>query len=394
MTRAPRKAAGKAPSRVSALAGGGDDETLEADRLEGFAHPRDVHAVFGHEAAEAALRSAFDGGRMHHGWLLTGPEGIGKATLAYAFARYVLASVADRTTAEPGRLAIGAQTTAARQISARSHPGLLVIRRTADAKTKRMSTVIRVEEVRRLKAFLQLTAAEGGWRVVLVDPADDLNPNAANALLKSLEEPPVRTLFLLVTAQPGALLPTILSRCRRLDLAALPPHALQAAVAQALAHASEPHDLPDGADERLRLMALSQGSARRMLELSQAGGLVLYERLLKLMGSLPDLDLAALHALGEEVGPVAADGKFETFYALLLDLLPRLVRASATGRALLPEEGALAQRLMTPQSLASWAELWETVVRDKATTLALNLDRRSLVIQTGFRMRDVARLGR
>ena len=382
MTRAPRKAASRS--------GGDEGEEIEADRLEGFAHPRDVHEVFGHEEAERTLREAFDGGRMHHGWLLTGPEGVGKATLAYAFARYVLSPAADRARAPAGRLLMPAQGIAARQIMARSHAGLLVIRRTADAKTKRVSSVIRVDEVRRLKSFLQMTAAEGGWRVVIVDPADDLNPSSANALLKSLEEPPARTLFMLITAQPGGLLPTIQSRCRRLDLTPLAPHALQAAVAQALANAAEPHELPDAADERMRLMALAQGSVRRLLELSQAGGLTLYERLLQLVGSLPDLDTTLLHALAEEMAPPAAEHKFETFYTLLLEMLPRLVKAGASGRAQIAEEGVLAQRLLGPEALASWAELWETIVRDKAMTAALNLDRRSLVLQTGFRMRDVA----
>lgn len=385
MSRAPRKAAAKAASRD-------EGEGVEADRLPGFPHPRDIPLVHGHEEAERILRDAFDAGRLHHGWLLAGLEGVGKATLAYTFARYVLASPLERATAPVGRLTIPAGTTATRLIAARAHPGLLVIRRTADTKTKRVSSVIRVDEVRRLKSFLQLTANEGSWRVVIVDPADDLNPSSANALLKSLEEPPARTLFMLVTSQPGALLPTILSRCRRLDLLALAPHALLAAATQALAMADEPRELPDAADERMRLMALAQGSARRLIELSEAGGVALYERLLKLVASLPELDQTALHALGEELGPTAADQKFETFFGLLLDLLPRLVRARATGRAEIAEEAAIAQRLLHPETLASWAELWETIVRDKATTLALNLDRRSFVLQTGFRMRDTARM--
>ena len=181
MTPAPKKTA---PRKAPARAARDDAEEIEADRLAGFPHPRDVAEVHGHEAAELTLRAAFDGGRMHHGWLLTGAEGIGKATLAYAFARYVLSRPDERAAAPPGRLAVGTQTSTARQISAQSNPGLLVIRRTADAKTKRVSSVIRVDKVRRLKSFLQMTAADGGWRVVIVDPADDLNPSSANALPK------------------------------------------------------------------------------------------------------------------------------------------------------------------------------------------------------------------
>ena len=192
----------------------------EADRLDGAAHPRETTTLFGHGAAEATLAQSFAGGRMHHGWLLSGREGIGKATLAYRFARYALATPAQRDPSNRS-LDIPPASTAARQVLALSHPGLLVIRRPWDAKNKRHTTSIPVDEVRRIKPFLAHTAEPGAHRVVIVDSADELNANAANALLKSLEEPPPATTFLLVTSEPGRLLPTIRSRCRMLDLAPL-----------------------------------------------------------------------------------------------------------------------------------------------------------------------------
>ena len=154
MTRAPKKASSKAAARTTATR----SRPTVSPAFPIRAMSRSCTAT---KPPRQTLRDAFDSGRMHHGWLLTGLEGVGKASLAYAFARYVLASPAERATAPAGRLAVDPQSTAARQISARSHPGLLVIRRMADAKTKRISSVIRVDEVRRLKSFLQLTAERG-----------------------------------------------------------------------------------------------------------------------------------------------------------------------------------------------------------------------------------------
>jgi DNA polymerase-3 subunit delta' len=364
-----------------------EEQPPEADRLEGFPHPRETQALFGHAAAEADLRQAADSGRLHHGWLLAGPDGVGKATLAYRLARYLLAAPAERAQSPAGRLAPPQESTAFRQVLARSHPGLLVVRRAFDG--KRVSSQIRVDEVRRLKSFLGLTAGAGQWRVVIVDPADDMNQNAANALLKSLEEPPARTVFLLISSEPGRLLPTIRSRCRTLELGPLAADDLWQAAVQALAAAAEPGRPPPEQD-RAVLAALAQGSVRHLLTLSASGGLAVYERLLALLESLPRLDELALHALADEIGAAAAEQKFETACSLLLDLLARLVRASISGQAESARELALARRLVPRPELASWAELWERIVRDKAVTMALNLDRRSFVLQTGFRMRALA----
>jgi DNA polymerase-3 subunit delta' len=365
-----------------------DEDGLEADRLAGFPHPRETIAPVGHGAAEAALRAAFDGGRMHHAWLLTGPEGIGKATLAYAFSSYVLATPAERARASSGRVSMPADSPSVRQIRGQAHPGLLVVRRTSDG--KRLSSAIRVEEVRRLRSFLGLTAAGGGWRVVIVDPADDMNQSSANAILKSLEEPPARCLFLLVSAEPGRLLPTIRSRCRTLEMAPLSPADLERAAGAAMAAADLP--MPPKADAA-RLGVLAQGSVRRYLMLAGSDGLALYDRLVALVAGLPELDLVALHALADELAPAAAEEKFEAFFGLLLDLVRRLVGAAVSGRAAIETEGRLAQRIGGEAALASWAELWETTVRDKAIAMALNLDKKSLILETAARMRAAALSG-
>jgi DNA polymerase-3 subunit delta' len=363
-----------------------DEAPLEADRLADFPHPRETVVLCGHATREAELRAAFDSGRMHHAWLLTGPEGVGKATLAYRLARYALATPAERARAPAGTLDIGTETGAARRILAQAEPGLLVIRRQTDG--KKLAGQIRVDDVRRLRSFLSLTAADGGWRVVIVDPADDLNANAANALLKSLEEPPSRCIFVLVSSAPGRLIPTIRSRCRTLELAPLGRQDLLSAIEAATAGRDD--DLLAGIDLD-RLEVIGKGSVGGTLQLLGAGGAKLYERIVGLLESLPDLDNAKVHTLSDELSGAAAEELFETFFVLLIDLLARLVRCAAEGGGALPAEVALAQRLIRPDALARWAELWETIVSEKAVAAALNLDRKNFVMATFLRMRDTQR---
>lgn len=361
------------------------EELPEADRLDGFPHPRQAVTLFGHESVEAMLCEAVAGGRMHHGWLVTGASGIGKATLAYRLARYLLAKPAEREAAIG--LAIAEDTTATRQVRALSHPGLLVLRRPYNLKDKRFPTSIPIDEVRRLRGFLSHSAGEGAWRVVIVDTADELNINAANALLKSLEEPPPRTVFLLISSEPGRLLATIRSRCRTLELAPLDREPLRRAVRQALATSEtgepDPSDWPT-------LERLARGSVRRVLALQAAGGLDLYGRVLKIVSTLPAVDWSAAHATGDELGGAAAEQRFELFFELLLDLVARLIRASATGAGP-DDERALAARVVGAARLATFAELWERVARAKADTLALNLDRKALILDTVRELEAAAR---
>ena len=269
------------------------EATPEADRLEGFPHPRETKALLGHDVPQAGFAQAFSEARVHHGWLLTGREGIGKATLAYRIARYVLAKPDERGGGTDGPLSVPPESIAQRQVLALSHPGLLVIRQPWDHKGKRFLSAITVDEVRRLKSFLSHSAGADAWRVVIVDQADELNVNAANALLKSLEEPPPRALFLLVSSEPGRLLTTIRSRCRRLDLAPLEAGPLKVAAQAAMAAAEQaiPSD-----EEWTRLLLAAHGSVRRLLGLTQADGAKVATRLLALIGALPKVDWPQVHA--------------------------------------------------------------------------------------------------
>lgn len=358
----------------------------EADRLAEFPHPRQTLELYGHSGPEGLLAEAVAGGRMHHGWLIGGPEGIGKATLAYRLAKHLLAAPSER---DPfaRTLAVASETRAARQVVALSNPGLLVLRRPYDSKTKRFAASIPIDEVRRLRSFLAHAADEGTWRVVIVDTADDLNPNAANALLKSLEEPPSRTVFLLLTSEPGRLLPTIRSRCRTLELSALGSQDLRRAVTAAFA-AGEAS--PPGPDDWLRLEELAEGSVRRALTIASSGGVKLYERVLGLVTALPRVDWGLVHALADELAGAAAEQKFEAFYDFLCGLLARLVRARATGQGR-EADLKLAEKLIAGQALPAWADAWSAILADKAEAMTINLDRKTLILATVSRLEQLSR---
>ena len=266
-----------------------EDPVEEPDRLEGFSSPREVDCLFGHDAALTEFGEALHSGRLHHAWLLVGHEGVGKATLAYRLAREVLARGEDGTPNAP----IDADHPVFRKVAGLGHPNLLLIRRSWNDKTKRYSQWIGVDEVRRLRSFLGHSAGETGWRVVVVDRADDLNQNAANALLKALEEPPRRTLFLLVATAEGRIPVTIRSRCRTLRVTALPSDELEGAVRAAIER--DEHEVD--AETLSVALELSQGSVRRALELATGEGIALYRDILAAFARLPELDGPAAHKL-------------------------------------------------------------------------------------------------
>lgn len=359
----------------------------EADRLEGFAHPRETTALFGHDEAEQALLKTAKVGRIPHAWLLTGPDGIGKATLAFRFARFILANPNAPAAQQSSDLSIPPDHPVSKQVSALSHPNLLVLRRPWNQKDKRFFSAILVGEVRRLQNFLGLTASGNTWRVIIVDKADDLNENAANALLKSLEEPPSQCVFLLISATPGNVPVTIRSRCRRLALSPLDSEDLSHAVHNASLQAgieTEP------GMEKTMLLALADGSVRRALELRSDESAGIYTELVEIVSRLPKLDQAKVLALAERLGNPGADAEFDMFFSMLSDLIHRLVRDAAGGKASGGQEHALAVSLIQPTTLAQWACLWETIKRAKAEARALNLDRKILILETFQKLRETA----
>jgi DNA polymerase-3 subunit delta' len=287
----------------------------EPDRVEGQPHPREVYDLIGQNEALARAARVVRSGRPPHGMMISGPAGIGKATLAYRIARYVLRYGASAD--GPADLAVARGDTVARRIEAQSHPGLLVLKRPRDEKTGRLKTVIGVDEIRRLGGFFGMTSAAGGWRVAIVDAADDMNDNAANALLKVLEEPPARALLILISHAPGRQLPTIRSRTQRLDLKPFEDAVLDAALGARL---------EANAEDRAALVRLAEGSLGLALQLAADEGVDFAHRAEALLAARAP-DVKALLALAERVGRTQ-DG-VKRFGELLGRALSRRIRARA-----------------------------------------------------------------
>ncbi len=322
--------------------------------------PRANPILLGHEFAEGTLVEALRGGRMHHAWLITGPEGVGKATLAYRFARRLLAGAPDENT-----LALDPDHPVFRRVKAGSHADLLSVERGFDEKRKRMRTVIAVEDIRRIAGFMNLTPAEGGWRVAIVDGAEEMNTASANALLKILEEPPSRSVLLLVCAAPGRLLPTIRSRCRRLRLSALLDAAMDTLLARYLPALNE--------DERGRLITLAEGSPGRALALAGEEGLALATLVDEVLAALPDLSPTAGHDIADKLG--RGDAAFSTFMDLLRAAIASAVREAARGRAD-PDQA----RLAGLRPLDAWGDVWHALTRLQDETERFALDRRQAIL--------------
>ena len=350
--------------------------------------PRQTAELFGHQAAERQLVDAWASGRLPHAWLIAGPRGIGKATLAYRFARFLLhAGTAPGLFGPPDSLAVDPEDPVFRRIASGGHADLMGVARGWDEKRKRWRGEIVVDDVREVGGFLRLTAAEGGWRVVVVDSADEMNLNAANAILKCLEEPPERAVLLLVSHAPGRLLATIRSRCRRLVLQPLAEEVVARVVAR---HFPElpPADLA-------ALARLAEGSAGRALALAAADGLAVYRQLAALLNRLPALDGEALHGLGDRLARADADALWQAVRALLQGWLARLVRTGALGPAQVPEavpgEAEAMARLTRPASLDRWVEVWEKTHRLLGQSDTANLDRKQVLLEVFFALEEAAR---
>src|ERR1700744_6082284 len=292
-------------------------EPNDSDRIEGFAHPREAQVLVGQDEALGRAARAIRSGRPPSAWLITGAPGVGKATLAYRIARYLLAFGA--TDAGPEDLDVPQDQATARQVMAQSHPGLLVLKRSINQKTGKLMTVLSVDEIRRLADFFGMTSGAGGWRVAIVDTADDMNDNDANALLKMLEEPPANAMLLLLSNTPGRLLPTIRSRCQRLDLRPLDDAMLEKTLAAYLPEMS--------AGERASLTRLSGGSIGAALTLATGDGGALAGEADRLIDQAREPDLLALLALGDKLYRVQ-DG-LEQFGDFLVESLSARIRAKA-----------------------------------------------------------------
>lgn len=312
----------------------------------------DPHLI-GHDEALREVTEAFASGRMHHAWLITGADGIGKATLAYHIANFIL----SRGQNPLGRADL--QNRITKLVMAESHPDLLVIRRATDEKTGDQRKNIIVEDALKVASFLRKTSTHGGWRVVIVDEAHSLNRFGQNAILKILEEPPTQALILMTATTPGALLPTIRSRNRLLNLAPLDKAQMQSILSRAAPELS-PEDLT-------RLIILSNGSIGFALKILETEVLGLYDNLIVLINET-NLDILKLHALADQISRKTDSDSYDVLTALLINYLrERIVKEARDNKK--------------PLGLSQKLQLWDKLRVTFATAEASNLDRKLAFIK-------------
>ncbi len=367
----------------------GEVDIPDAGQLLDFPHPRETFSLIGHKGAERAVLDAFASGKMHHAWLLTGPQGVGKATLAYRMARFLLANASPDPSEDDSlneSLDVARNHPAAKLISAGSHPDLFVLRRPWDEKTKKLKTVITVDEVRKVQGFFATHATHGGWRVVIVDAADEMNVSAANALLKVLEEPPAQAILILVSHSPGRLLPTIRSRCRKLALDALGTDEITEVLA-ANGYELKPQDAA-------AVAALAEGSAGEALALAAGGGLDLYREIEAVLGALPHPDARALHKLADALAKRGADDMWRAGTDMVLRWTARVARAAALGEPgpdIVVGEGSRMLALARAAGADHWAAAVAELGAHFARGEALNMDRKQVFMNAVFRLQAIAR---
>ena len=324
--------------------------------------PRANPDLVGHEEAASALEAAARSGRLHHAWLLSGPSGIGKATLAWRFARFLLAGM-PRATAGARPLHVAPDHPVFRRVAAGAHPDCLGLEPNTGDRGKKV--MLRVDDAREAVRFLTLSAAEGGWRVVLIDQVDQADTAAVqNMLLKTLEEPPPRTVLLLTSARAQLLLPTIRSRVRRLDLNPLPAEEMAPLLAKLMPDVS--------AADRTALAGLAHGSPGRAVELAEEGGLELSALAGTVLGGLAQGNPAQGLIVADKLAADRGGGAFATFFGLLRQAIAAGVHAAGLGQAV---PGWVALR-----PLAEWSALWDRLGRLAEETERLNLDRKQAVL--------------
>ncbi len=348
-----------------------DDAGLEADRFGNHPHPREMLWYGGNSEHEGILLDAYRSGKLHHAWLLTGPEGVGKATLAYRLARFLLANPdpASAAVQNAQNLSVATDHPVTGQVARQSHADLAVIRRGLTKDGKSLRGEIAVDDVRDGLSIFRVTSGAGGWRVVIVDAADDLNRASANALLKMLEEPPARAVFMLIAHRPGSLLPTIRSRCRVLRVPALEETAVRLGLSK----------LSDASDEAIAAAAqASGGSLRQGLALLDPASGAIRRDTQKLLADPARTDGKAAMALFDKTTGKAGEANFGIIVEMVEMHLRAGVQAGITTNA-------------ASAALAARAELWEKLRKSARDVETYNLDRRPFLLSIFSELADIER---
>jgi DNA polymerase III subunit delta' len=320
-------------------------------------------------------------GRLPHAIILAGPPGIGKATLAFRLARFLLSQTEEQggglfgDVAPPASLRVAPEHSVFKRVAASGHADLVTVEREFDEKKGRLKNDISVESVRRIHPFLRMTAAEGGWRVVIVDSAEYLNTSSQNALLKILEEPPTKTVLILTTSQPGSFLPTIRSRCRMIHMEPLPEKTVSMLLDRRIPGLD--------AEEKAILSRMAQGSIGRALQFFQDDGVALYKQLLAVASTMPNLDMVMVHDMAEKLGKWGAEQSYTVATDIIAGWCERQARASARGTPLtdiVPGDAAVFKKIGAQYPQDHFFRAWEKITQLVLQTDIYNLDKRQAII--------------
>lgn len=347
-----------------------------------FPSPRQNCVFVGHEHAEQAFLNSWNQDRVHHAWLLSGMRGIGKATLACRIARFVLSR--SFCSKNASSLDLPEDNPVIGRVASDLHGDFKVLERTWDEKRKRFRGDIAVDDVRALGEHLSMTPSCGGWRVVLVDTADDMNRNSANALLKMLEEPPARTLFLVLSHCPGRLLPTIRSRCRQVPMMPLTENQCQELL--------ELYAPSLDRESRRSLTYLGEGSIGRALDLANQGGLEYYQSLLTLLDNLGKSDIPGLYAFVEKVS--RAEDSFRITADLLQWWIGRVIRSGGRREEppeIITGENHLLRTVLSAAPLDQLVEVWEKTEALFKRAEAVNLDKKQVFVSAVSSLQSLLR---
>ena len=375
-----------------------ETQFILSDQIEGYPHPKFTKTLFGHETQEKEFIDCYKSGKLHHGWLITGAKGIGKATLAWRLARFILTQpikgfnenslFGDTSEQYHTELDEKSKGSIETRILAESEPRLSVTRRGFDEKRKKFRSNIRVDEIRQLNSFFSLSVSDGGSRVAIIDCVDELNINAANALLKTLEEPPKDTIFLLINHNPGSVLETIRSRCRELRLTNLSENNLLSALKQINL------TLPEKDKEIYSLLA--SGSVGNSILLLKHDGANLYRSILSFLNGLPNIKGFELEKFVSTFEGIKNRERLEVLIELLNIAIARISKSGILGtnftnQALMDENDIFQKLCPNPIFAKKWAELAQAQSKNLSHGLSVNLDPGSLILDTFFRIEDCAK---
>ncbi len=363
-----------------------DEEPAAASEslIEGLLPPRQMSECLSHEDVETALLELIDSSRMPHALIFAGPQGIGKATLSFRLARYLLKN-GSQDSADGGlfgdtlpqekaeNLFVAPDDPVFRRVASGGHPDLFTAERPFDDAKGRAKGSVDVDTVRKINPFMRMTASQGGWRIVIVDDADTMNRNAQNAILKMLEEPPARTLLILVAHRPGALIPTIRSRCRVISFQPLSHDVFHTLIRRN--HGGLPQDDLDV------LYNIARGSVGRGLQIAEEGGLEIVGKLVHLLYGWPDWPWSQIHMLADTMGRPGQEDSLRAFQDVLLWIVETLLRAKARGEAPpAPLNNEATEKLLAHYSLEDWIAIAANLRSHFDTVAHANLDKRHAVL--------------